>query len=77
MPDACRTEARVPKPLLQSVSVFRDGYETGYAPRTAQQLADARDRREQKVEEKWQQKVEEGANASLFPAAEQKKGRKR
>lgn len=75
--------ARVPKPLLQSVSVFRDGYETGYAPRTAQQLADARDRREQKAGEKWQQEVEEEANASLVPewvreqAAEQKKGRKR
>lgn len=61
-------------------------YETSYTPRTAEQLADARERREEKKEAKWQEEVKQEAAASLFPewimeqaeeARKQKKGRKR
>jgi hypothetical protein len=67
-------------------SLYWAGYEKDYAPRTAEQLAAAREKREEKAEEKEQKEIEYLANASLFPewikeqAAEQKekkKGRKR
>jgi hypothetical protein len=52
-------------------------------PKTADQLAAARDKREQKAEEKWQKEVEKEASASLFPewireqAAEQREQKER
>ncbi len=61
-------------------------FEPDYRPQSAEQLAAAREKREQKAEAKWQAAVEEEAAGSLFPdyvrerAAEernQKKGRKR
>ncbi len=67
-------------------SLYWAGYETEYAPRTAEQLADVREKREEKAEAKWQNEVEEQAKNSLFPEwikeqaqeqREQKKGRKR
>jgi hypothetical protein len=60
-------------------------YEPDYAPKSAEQLAAAREKREDKAEAKWQKEVDKAANSSLFPewvreqAAEQrqqKKGRK-
>lgn len=38
-----------------------------YEPRTAQELADARRRREERAEAKWQAAVEADATGSLFP----------
>lgn len=58
-------------------------YESNYRPRTAEQLAAARHRREQKAEERWQAEVEAEAGRSLFPdfvrelAAEQRENQKR
>ena len=61
-------------------------FEPDYRPQSAEQLAAARAKREEKAEAKWQAEVEEQASGSLFPewvreqAAEernQQKGRKR
>lgn len=71
---------------VHKYSLYWGGYETGYTPKTAVQLAEARGKREEKAEEKWQQDVEKDAAASLFPEwvreqagdqRNQKKGRKR
>jgi hypothetical protein len=66
-------------------SLYWAGYETEYAPKSAEQLAEAREKREIKAEENWQKQVEKAATGSLFPdfVREQmeenrpKKGRKR
>jgi hypothetical protein len=86
-PDPVRTfEHKGEKIHVHRFSLYWAGYETGYAPRTADQLAAARDRREEKAESKWQAEVEKEAAASLFPewvkeqaveARKEKKGRKR
>lgn len=70
---------------VHKYSLYWGGYETEYTPRTAEQLADAREKREEKAEAKWQAEVEKTANASLFPdfvrehmeENRKKKGRKR
>ena len=67
-------------------SLYWAGYETEYAPRTPEELATARGKREEKAEAKWQNEVEKQAAGSLFPEwikeqaeeqRKQKKGRKR
>jgi hypothetical protein len=64
-------------------SLYWAGYEPGYAPRSAEQLAAARGKREEKKEARERKELEDLANASLFPewileqAEEAKKGRKR
>lgn len=58
-------------------------FEPDYRPKSADQLAAARAKREDKAERKWQEAVEKEASGSLFPdwvreqAEEQRKGRRR
>jgi hypothetical protein len=61
-------------------------YESSYAPKSAEDLAAARERREDKAEKKWQAQVDKDAANSLFPeitreiaeeARKQKKAKKR
>lgn len=86
-PDPNRTFQHKGETLhVHRFSLYWAGYETEYAPRTAEQLAEARTKREDKKEAKWQAQVEKEARNSLFPEItreiaeeqrKQKKGRKR
>lgn len=63
--------------------LFWSGYEPDYRPQSAEALAAARERREEKKDAKERDEIEKLAAGSLFPewileqAEEQKKGRKR
>lgn len=63
--------------------LYWSGYDPDYNPKTAEQLAAARDRREQKAAAREQEEIETLAAGSLFPdwvreqAAQQKKPRNR
>jgi hypothetical protein len=63
--------------------LYWSGYEPEYTPRTAEQLAAARERREQKAAAQEQEAIEKLATGSLFPdwireqAAQRKKPRNR
>ena len=48
-------------------ALYWGGFDTSYAPRSAQQLADARERREEKAEAKALAAIEKVAEGSLFP----------
>jgi hypothetical protein len=47
--------------------LYWSGYEPDYRPKTAEQLASARDRREQKAADKERQEIEALAAGTLFP----------
>jgi hypothetical protein len=86
-PDPKRTFTHKGQELhVHKYSLYWAGYETEYAPKSAEELATARGKREEKAEAKWQAEVEKEARQSLFPdfvreqaeeARKQKKGRKR
>lgn len=67
-PDTERTiEVRGEQVHPHKHSLHWSGYETGYAPKSARELAVSRQKREANKEAKWQAEVSELADNSLFP----------
>jgi hypothetical protein len=67
-PDATRTiEVRGQQVHPHRHGLYWAGYEPGYAPRTAEQLAADRERRQHRAVEKAIAEIEMDASASLFP----------